>query len=217
MKRTASFAMLLVFGTVELAPIADAEACGNPPSIFRKRKARKPVVVAALQRPVVDQSSAPVVTNAGGTWRHVMSKVTDTTVDKPVGGSVRTAQPSTGEEVAKASRVGAADAPDQRELFFSRGRSTVDGGSDAVDAAARWLASHPAARVRIEGHTDPTGTPAGNLALGQARAEHVRDALVRAGIDAHRIDVVSHGATKPRYDATDRRNRRVVIEIAPAH
>ena len=98
------------------------------------------------------------------------------------------------------------------ELYFPISSSRV--GPDAARAlgrAIRWMNSNKDARVVIEGHADPTGTPEGNLALGQKRAEHVRDFLVSAGIDESRLEVISYGDTRLRYGRTDGRNRRAAV------
>ena len=49
----------------------------------------------------------------------------------------------------------------------------------------------------IEGHTDERGTRTYNLALGERRANTIRDYLVLKGIPSSRIEVVSFGFEKP--------------------
>lgn len=51
--------------------------------------------------------------------------------------------------------------------------------------------------IEIQGHTDNTGTPAGNMTLSQSRAESVRDALVRLGIPADKLTARGLGQTRP--------------------
>lgn len=71
--------------------------------------------------------------------------------------------------------------------------------------------------VRVEGHTDDTGTVEGNLLLSRRRAEAVADHLVAAGIARVRITVIGRGESTPAYpndtDAHRAQNRRVVIEF----
>ena len=76
-----------------------------------------------------------------------------------------------------------------------------------VEALAACLNSSPYrdVRVRLIGRTDQEGTEAHNEKLGQQRAEYVKDALVRAGVDANRIETESAGAERagegaPGYD-----------------
>lgn len=62
---------------------------------------------------------------------------------------------------------------------------------------AAWLKANPSVRVTIEGHTDERGTREYNLALGERRANAVRDYLVAQGISPDRMDVVSYGKERP--------------------
>lgn len=51
--------------------------------------------------------------------------------------------------------------------------------------------------VRIDGHTDERGSREYNMALGERRANAVRDFLVLQGVDASLIEVVSYGEERP--------------------
>lgn len=51
--------------------------------------------------------------------------------------------------------------------------------------------------VRLEGHTDERGTREYNIALGERRANSVRDYMVANGISSFRIETVSFGEEKP--------------------
>jgi peptidoglycan-associated lipoprotein len=96
------------------------------------------------------------------------------------------------------------------EVYFVLGGSRLDPRSLAQDV--RWLRNSDV-HVVIEGHADPSGSHEGNLALGQKRAESVRDALVSAGIEESRLEVISYGDTRLRYGRTDGRNRRAAIVV----
>jgi OOP family OmpA-OmpF porin len=65
-----------------------------------------------------------------------------------------------------------------------------------LQALAACLNSGPyrTVRLRLIGRTDREGSEAHNLKLGQARAEYVKNALVRDGVDANRIETESAGA-----------------------
>jgi len=52
--------------------------------------------------------------------------------------------------------------------------------------------------VEIGGHTDTNGSPDTNLRLSQARADAVREELIRRGVDGDRLVAVGHGQTRPR-------------------
>lgn len=62
---------------------------------------------------------------------------------------------------------------------------------------AQFLASHPDIRLEVEGHCDDRGSEEYNLGLGDNRAETIKEYLVRAGVSADRIHVISFGKEKP--------------------
>ncbi|MEZ5606921.1 MAG: peptidoglycan-associated lipoprotein Pal [Burkholderiaceae bacterium] len=82
-----------------------------------------------------------------------------------------------------------------------------------VDQHARFLQSHPNARVVLEGNTDQRGSREYNLALGQKRAEAVRRALTLVGASDSQIEAVSFGKEKPAVEGNTEdayaKNRRV--------
>lgn len=74
-------------------------------------------------------------------------------------------------------------------------------------------------RILVTGHTDDIGSDEANQALGQARANAVRDYLVQHGITADRIETASDGERRPiasnKSAAGRQLNRRVVISRLP--
>ena len=80
-------------------------------------------------------------------------------------------------------------------------------------AQARWLLSNPAIRVRIEGHADERTPRDYALALGERRANAVRDFLVLQGVPAAQLTIISWGKERPVIAGTSEsalaRNRRV--------
>lgn len=70
--------------------------------------------------------------------------------------------------------------------------------------------------VRLEGHTDERGTREYNLALGERRANSVRDYMVVNGIPSYRIETVSYGEEQPvaygSGEANWSQNRRVELK-----
>ena len=72
-------------------------------------------------------------------------------------------------------------------------------------------------RLTIEGHTCNIGTAEYNLALGERRANAVRDYLASNGIAAGRLQTVSYGEERPKYDnsreETRRMNRRAAMVV----
>lgn len=66
-----------------------------------------------------------------------------------------------------------------------------------VERQAEWLKSYPSLSVTIEGHCDERGTREYNLALGEKRAQAVRNYLIALGVDPDRISTVSYGKERP--------------------
>ena len=67
-----------------------------------------------------------------------------------------------------------------------------------VQAFTDYLRTHPGSNLLIEGNCDERGTIEYNLALGQKRADAVKDAVTALGIRAERIETISNGEEKPR-------------------
>jgi peptidoglycan-associated lipoprotein len=67
-----------------------------------------------------------------------------------------------------------------------------------LDAHARYLREHPQTQVRIEGNGDERGSREYNLALGQRRAESVRQTLRLLGARDGQLEATSLGEEKPR-------------------
>ncbi|HXH73131.1 MAG TPA: peptidoglycan-associated lipoprotein Pal [Mariprofundaceae bacterium] len=87
--------------------------------------------------------------------------------------------------------------PSTISVYFAFDKSNLDSASQAVlDAWATWLNSN-STHVTVEGNCDQRGSREYNLALGQRRADSVRDYLVSHGVSASRIDTVSFGEEKP--------------------
>jgi len=85
-----------------------------------------------------------------------------------------------------------------KDVFFDFDKSDIRADQkDAVGANAQWLRDHSTVGVTIEGHCDERGTREYNLALGERRANAVRDALVALGVDPAQIKTVSYGKERP--------------------
>jgi peptidoglycan-associated lipoprotein len=66
-----------------------------------------------------------------------------------------------------------------------------------VEALAAWLETNPSVTLTVEGHADERGTREYNLALGERRANSVRDYLVALGTNPSRLTTVSYGEERP--------------------
>jgi len=65
------------------------------------------------------------------------------------------------------------------------------------DTTAAALQERSTAIVRIEGHCDERGSDAYNMALGEKRAATARDYLIKYGIAANRLSIISYGESRP--------------------
>ncbi len=87
----------------------------------------------------------------------------------------------------------------------------------ALDEAIKSLQDNPGLRIEVEGHTCNIGTAEYNLALGERRANAVRDYLTSRGIGADRLRTVSYGEERPKHDnsreETRRLNRRAAMVV----
>ena len=90
-----------------------------------------------------------------------------------------------------------------------------------LDEAIAAMQRDPTLNITIEGHTDSIGTNEYNMALGERRANSVRDYLVSRGIAATRLRTVSFGEENPKYDNTREETRRLnrraalVVRLSP--
>jgi len=66
-----------------------------------------------------------------------------------------------------------------------------------LERQADWLRLFPNLRVTVEGHADERGTREYNLALGERRANTVREYLSALGIDSGRLRNISYGKERP--------------------
>jgi outer membrane protein OmpA-like peptidoglycan-associated protein len=109
------------------------------------------------------------------------------------------------------------------DALFDTGQATLKPGAyNDISRLSQFLRENPARSVRIEGHTDSTGSLTTNMILSERRAEAVADALVADGVDRGRIGATGMGPDYPvatnATAAGRQQNRRVevVIENAPA-
>ncbi len=123
--------------------------------------------------------------------------------------------PST-QPVSSVADSGMAEKPSAGAVYFAFDQSDLDGASTATLAGyAAWLGDHSDASITIEGNCDERGSREYNLALGQRRADSVKDYLVSNGVNASRIDTVSFGEERPACDGSGEacwaQNRRADI------
>ncbi|MCP5368030.1 MAG: peptidoglycan-associated lipoprotein Pal [Hyphomicrobiales bacterium] len=87
-----------------------------------------------------------------------------------------------------------------------------------LEKQAAWLTKFPAVSIVVEGHCDERGTREYNLALGERRANSVKDYLVALGVAPNRIRTISYGKERPvalgSNEAAWAQNRRGVTLVA---
>jgi peptidoglycan-associated lipoprotein len=84
------------------------------------------------------------------------------------------------------------------DIFFDYDNSAVRPQEQSVvERDARFLTAHPNYKLVISGHCDERGSEDYNLALGDNRADTVRDQLERLGVSSDRIRTISYGKEKP--------------------
>ena len=93
----------------------------------------------------------------------------------------------------------------QPTVIFRQGKSTIDAAQYAsVSMIATYMKNHRDARILIKGYASPEGSKELNQKLSEARANAVKDALVkRYGVSASRLMVRGMGATDELFDEVD--------------
>lgn len=88
-----------------------------------------------------------------------------------------------------------------------------------IDRVANVLNQYRQTLIRVEGHTDSTGSEQYNMDLSRRRAFSVQELLLQRRVSSSRIEVVGFGETMPvATNATEggrQLNRRVELKIAP--
>jgi len=88
---------------------------------------------------------------------------------------------------------------------------------DTLQRQAQWLQTYPNLTVTVEGHADERGTREYNLALGERRANTVKDYLVTLGVAPNRVSTISYGEERPVALCSDEscwaQNRRAVTIV----
>ncbi len=85
-----------------------------------------------------------------------------------------------------------------KDIYFDYDSYAVPSADQAtLQADAAFLKSHPGMRFTIEGHCDERGSTEYNLALGENRANAVKQALANLGIPTGSMKTISYGKEKP--------------------
>jgi peptidoglycan-associated lipoprotein len=107
----------------------------------------------------------------------------------------------------------------KRTIYFDFDSFVVkDEFRPLVEAHAKYLAANKSAHVTLQGNADERGSREYNIALGQKRADAVKQLMVLLGASDAQIETVSFGKEKPKAlghdEAAWAQNRRVDIVYA---
>lgn len=104
------------------------------------------------------------------------------------------------------------------DIYFDFDSSILrSDAQDILRKKAEFLQTYPGVSIVVEGHCDERGTSEYNLALGDRRAESVKNFLVNLGISPSRLTTVSYGEERPANPAQNEdawaQNRRASFVI----
>lgn len=104
----------------------------------------------------------------------------------------------------------------ERVIYFGFDSNSVDEEYvELVKHHGKYLSFNPNASLRLEGHADERGTREYNVALGEGRAQAVKQLMIYEGAGNDQIYVISYGEEKPvelgRDEESMSLNRRVEI------
>jgi peptidoglycan-associated lipoprotein len=103
-------------------------------------------------------------------------------------------------------------------VFFNYDSSELDSDAqELLQDQVAWLKQYSDVSVIIEGHCDERGTREYNLALGEKRAQSVKNYIISLGISSDRVSTISYGKERPAVvgsnDGAWAQNRRSVTII----
>ena len=103
-------------------------------------------------------------------------------------------------------------------VFFNYDSSDLDSDAqELLQDQVAWLKQYSDVSVIVEGHCDERGTREYNLALGEKRAQAVKNYIVSLGISTDRISTISYGKERPAVvgsnDGAWAQNRRSVTVV----
>ncbi|MCB1777590.1 MAG: peptidoglycan-associated lipoprotein Pal [Candidatus Competibacteraceae bacterium] len=103
-----------------------------------------------------------------------------------------------------------------RIVYFDFDSANIRSDSQTIiESNANYLRGNPRIITQLEGHTDERGSREYNIALGERRANAVRQVMTAMGVSPQQIRVLSYGEERPAAGGFDEQsyalNRRVEI------
>ena len=103
-------------------------------------------------------------------------------------------------------------------VFFDFDKFNIKSSDRKVlEKQAAWLKTYPKVFITIQGHADERGTREYNLALGERRANSVKDYLISLGVNPGRVNTISYGKERPVATGSSEsawsQNRRGVTKV----
>ncbi len=139
------------------------------------------LLLSACETPSEEGSDSTSTGSTSSTSTSTATQAPATTIPGPAAGSQEDLTVQVGDRV-----------------FFDFDKSDLTSESqNTLQRLAVWLNGNPSTTLTIEGHCDERGTREYNLALGERRANSVRDFLVALGINPNRVGTISFGKERP--------------------
>ena len=103
-------------------------------------------------------------------------------------------------------------------VFFNYDSAELDSDAqELLQDQVAWLKQYSNVSIIIEGHCDERGTREYNLALGEKRAQSVKNYIINLGISTDRVSTISYGKERPAVvgsnDGAWAQNRRSVTIV----
>jgi peptidoglycan-associated lipoprotein len=160
--------------------------------------------------PIEDKAPAATAPGAG------TGATTSGTTTAPIGGVSGVAGAPASGTTSAAALKDPRNILSKRNIYFDYDQFTVkDEYKPIVEAHAKYLQANRGARAIVQGNTDERGTREYNIALGQKRADAVKNLMLLLGATEIQIETVSFGKEKPRREGHDEsswaENRRADI------
>ena len=115
--------------------------------------------------------------------------------------------------MVKAAEPIAMEAPQAAKLYFDTGKTALPSDADTTLAPViAWLNAHPDAKAVVSGFHDPRGNQTQNEDLAYSRAKAAQAALITAGVDVLRIELVKPEVTDGGGDLAEARRVEVSVK-----